>query len=45
MPYHYRPYPYTPPKGLTTPEDPHKVIIVGAGPVGLAMALELANSD
>lgn len=43
MPYDYRPYPYTPPKGLTTPEDPHKVIIVGAGPVGLAMALELAN--
>jgi 3-(3-hydroxy-phenyl)propionate hydroxylase len=43
MPYDYRPYPYSPPPGLTALEDPHQVIIVGAGPVGLAMALELAR--
>lgn len=43
MPYDYQPYPYTPPPGLTAPEPRHKVVIVGAGPIGLAMALELAN--
>lgn len=43
MPYTYRPYPYTPPPGLTAPEQMHPVIIVGAGPVGLAMAVEMAN--
>ena len=39
----YPPFLYTPPPGLTKPEPRHKVIIVGAGPVGLAMAIELAN--
>jgi len=43
MPYDYRPFDYTPPPGLTGPEPRHKVVIVGAGPIGLAMALELAN--
>ncbi|MBC7156231.1 MAG: FAD-dependent monooxygenase [Rhodobacteraceae bacterium] len=43
MPYDYRPYPYSPPPGLTTPEGPKPVIVIGAGPVGLAMALELAG--
>jgi 3-(3-hydroxy-phenyl)propionate hydroxylase len=45
MPYDYRPYAYVPPPGLTAPEPRHKVVIVGAGPIGLAMALELANHD
>ena len=43
MPYTYRPYPYTKPPGLSAPEPAKPVIIVGAGPVGLAMAIELAN--
>jgi len=43
MPYDYRPFPYTAPPGLTAPEPRHKVAIVGAGPIGLAMAIELAN--
>ncbi len=43
MPYDYRPYPFVPPPGLTASEPRHKVVIVGAGPIGLAMALELAN--
>lgn len=43
MPYDYRPYPYSPPPGLSTPEPRKQVIVVGAGPVGLTMALELAN--
>ncbi|TCO69587.1 FAD-dependent oxidoreductase [Rhodovulum euryhalinum] len=42
MPYDYKPFPYVAPPGLTTPEPRHKVIVVGAGPVGLAMALDLA---
>jgi 3-(3-hydroxy-phenyl)propionate hydroxylase len=44
MGYAYQPFPYTPPPGLTAPEPCHKVAIVGAGPVGLAMAIELANN-
>jgi 3-(3-hydroxy-phenyl)propionate hydroxylase len=43
MPYDYKPFPYSPPPGLTAPEPRKRVIIVGAGPIGLAMALELAN--
>lgn len=43
MPYEYRPYPYTKPPGLSAPEPAKPVIIVGAGPVGLAMAIELAG--
>ena len=43
MPYDYKPFPYVKPPGLTAPEPRHRVAIVGAGPIGLAMALELAN--
>lgn len=43
MAYDYRPYPYVAPKALTAPEGRHKVAIVGAGPIGLAMAVELSN--
>jgi 3-(3-hydroxy-phenyl)propionate hydroxylase len=42
MPYDYRPFPYIAPPGLTAPEPRHPAVIVGAGPIGLAMALELA---
>lgn len=43
MPYDYKPFPYEPPPGLKQPEPRHKVLIVGAGPIGLAMALDLAG--
>lgn len=43
MPYDYRPFDYVAPAGLAGPEPRHPVVIVGAGPVGLAMAIELAN--
>jgi len=43
MPYGHRPYPFIRPPGLDSPEKRHGALIVGAGPVGLAMALELAN--
>ncbi len=43
MAFDYSPYPYVPPPGLTAPEPRHKVAIIGAGPIGLALAVELAN--
>ena len=43
MPYDYRPFPYLRPPGLDAPEPRHPVVIVGAGPVGLALALDLAR--
>ena len=43
MAYDYQPFPYVAPPGLTAPEPRHPVVIVGAGPIGLAMAIELAN--
>lgn len=43
MAYDYKPFPYVAPPGLTAPEPRHRAIVVGAGPVGLAMALDLAN--
>ena len=43
MAYDYRPFPYVPPPGLTRPEPRHRVAIVGAGPVGLALAIDLAQ--
>ncbi|MEP5729008.1 MAG: FAD-dependent oxidoreductase [Sulfitobacter sp.] len=43
MPYDYAPFPYVAPPGLTTPEPRHPVVIVGAGPIGLAMAVDLAQ--
>ena len=44
MAYDYAPFPYTAPPGLRGPEPRHKVAIVGAGPIGLAMAIDLAQS-
>ncbi len=43
MPYDYKTYAFVPPPGLTGPEPRHEAVIVGAGPVGLALALELAE--
>lgn len=43
MPYAYAPFPYRPPPGLTAPEPRHPVAIVGAGPIGLALAVDLAQ--
>lgn len=43
MPYDYKPFPYVAPPGLTAPEPRHRVVIVGAGPIGLAAALDLAT--
>ena len=43
MVYVYQPYAYVPPPGLTAREARHKVVIVGAGPIGLAMAIDLAQ--
>src|SRR6056297_3605843 len=43
MAYDYTPYPYVPPKGLSETEPRHPVAIVGAGPIGLAMAIDLAQ--
>lgn len=45
MAYDYKPFAYIAPPGLTAPEPRHKVVIVGAGPIGLAAALELARHD
>lgn len=42
MPYDYAPFPYVAPPGLTAAEPRHPVAIVGAGPIGLAMAIDLA---
>jgi 3-(3-hydroxy-phenyl)propionate hydroxylase len=43
MPYDYRPFAYVPPPGLAAPEPRHRVAIVGAGPIGLALAIDLAQ--
>ncbi len=43
MPYDHRPFPYRRAPGLDAPEQRHPVVIVGAGPVGLALALDLAQ--
>lgn len=43
MAYDYAPFPYVAPPGLTAPEPRHPVVIVGAGPIGLAMAVDLAQ--
>ena len=43
MAYDYAPFPYTASPGLTAPESRHRVVIVGAGPIGLAMAVDLAQ--
>jgi 3-(3-hydroxy-phenyl)propionate hydroxylase len=40
--YQHRRFAYRTPPGLSAPEPRHPVVIVGAGPVGLAMAVDLA---
>ncbi len=44
MAYDYQPFAYVPPVGLTAPEARHPVVIVGAGPIGLALAVDLAQA-
>jgi 3-(3-hydroxy-phenyl)propionate hydroxylase len=43
MAFDYTPFAYIPPPGLKGPEPRHKVVIVGAGPIGLALAVDLAQ--
>ncbi len=45
MPYQANEYIFVPPPGLDSKEQSKQVVIVGAGPIGLAMAIELANHD
>lgn len=42
MRYEYAPFPYVAPPGLSAAEPRWPVAIVGAGPIGLAMAIDLA---
>ncbi|HEU0221973.1 MAG TPA: FAD-dependent oxidoreductase [Paracoccaceae bacterium] len=42
MRYQYLEFPYVRPAGLTRPEPCKPVVIIGAGPVGLALAIDLA---
>ncbi|NRB35241.1 MAG: FAD-dependent oxidoreductase [Rhodobacteraceae bacterium] len=42
MAYDYKRQPYVTPPGITASEPRHPVAIIGAGPVGLAMAIDLA---
>ena len=41
--YNYQPFPYQRPTGLDVEEPRHQIVIVGAGPIGLAMAIDLAQ--
>ncbi|MCP5081131.1 MAG: FAD-dependent oxidoreductase [Alphaproteobacteria bacterium] len=44
MPYTYQEFAYnTPPALRGEPDGPHQVAIIGAGPIGLAMAIDLAQ--
>jgi 3-(3-hydroxy-phenyl)propionate hydroxylase len=43
MSYDYKPFAYSKPPGLAAPEPRHQVAIVGAGPVGLSLAIDLAQ--
>ena len=43
MAFDYKTFEYVSPPGLQHSEPRHPVVIVGAGPIGLAAALELAN--
>ena len=43
MAYDYAPYPFIAPPGLTETEPRHPVAIIGAGPIGLALAIDLAQ--
>ena len=42
MAYDYAPFPYVAPPGLTEVEPRWPVAIIGAGPIGLALAIDLA---
>lgn len=42
MAYDYVPFPFHAPPGLIAAEARHSVVIIGAGPVGLALAIDLA---
>ena len=39
----HKPFPYRSAPGLSAPEPRHPVVVVGAGPIGLALALDLAQ--
>ncbi len=43
MRYQARPFACRRAPGLDVPEPPHPVVVVGAGPIGLALALDLAG--
>ena len=43
MRFDYPAFDYIPPPGLTEREPRHQVAIIGAGPIGLAMAVDLAT--
>lgn len=43
MAYEYKEYPWRRPPGLDGEEKRHRVVISGAGPIGLALALDLAG--
>ena len=43
MPHDHEPLPYARPPGLSAPEPRHGAVVVGAGPIGLALALDLAS--
>jgi len=43
MAYDYTPFEYIAPPGLTKAEPRHPVAIIGAGPIGLAFAIDLAQ--
>ncbi len=43
MAYEYKPFDYIAPPGLQASEPRHPVAIIGAGPVGLALAIDLAQ--
>lgn len=43
MAFHAEPFAFVAPPGLTAPEPRHKVVIIGAGPVGLALTVDLAQ--
>ncbi|MFY0692863.1 MAG: FAD-dependent oxidoreductase [Paracoccaceae bacterium] len=41
--YKYEKFDYVSPPGLIAPEPRHQVVIAGAGPIGLSMAIDLAT--
>ena len=44
MGYAYRPFDYVAPPGLSAAEPRHSVAIIGAGPIGLCLAIDLAQN-